>query len=306
MRFDFHIKETQYSVSVPASWNDLDLRNLLLVYGSIFHNPGSERTLHKWTSLKMISIAKHLLGIDEMLLTAWENDCTLSDAEYGEATFYDELRQVVHGAIGGLFDIIVDEDGNTTYSTKMNLTKCPYPEMCLVLKGKKRDEVKWFYAPADGLDNITIYELGMCFTLFERYLELGDEDLVHELIATMYRPSKPRTKEEADANWFGDRRMPFRKYESKVDERKKYFGELNVLQKRVILFWFACCRQAIIDNYPLVFKKRSQSEKSDYGWAGVLLELAGGPKDVEKVDDAHYSTALTWLSMKEEEAMNAK
>lgn len=303
---EFKIRGTSRKVKVPASWNELSKQDLLLIYSCIFHNPGSETTLQKWTSLKMISIAKHLLGLDEAFLTVWENDCIQSDPEDGQAVFYDELRQVVHTAIGGLFEIVTDEDGNTMYSTKLNLTVCPYPELMFTMKQGKREVPKWLYAPGEGLGNITIYELGYLWTMFENYIRDDGprkELWVNELIAAMYRPSRPRTKEEAEMAWGGDRRTPLRRYEAKVEERIKLMGQMNVIIKRVILFWFTSCRQAIVDQYPQVFKRASKvgwQNRTDFGWAGVLLALSGGVAHLNAVSDQHYSNALTWLAIQED------
>jgi hypothetical protein len=131
-------------------------------------------------------------------------------------------------------------------------------------------------------------------------VETQDEKYVHELLAVLYRPSRPRRAEDAVNDWGGDRRVKLRGYESKAEERRETMAKLNVIVKRVLLFWFASCRQQIINRYPEVFARRSAVNTSDsakYGWAGVLLGLAGGVADLDKVSDTHYSNALTWLAM---------
>ena len=89
-----------------------------------------------------------------------------------------------------------------------------------------------------------------------------------------------------------------RRYEAKVAERAELVKMVDPLVKRVILFWFASCREDIANQYPKVFKRSGGSGKSsEYGWAGVLLRVAGGPAGLDTVADQHHSNALIWLSM---------
>ena len=208
---------------------------------------------------------------------------------------------MVHEAIGGLFSIQTEEETKkTSYEPKLNLTKNPWSHFTNTEKKGKADKTTWLYAPADGLSNITLYELAFTFTLFENYLSTQDDALANRLIAALYRPSRPETKAERESEWFGDRRIPLRKYEKTLDKRAEQVASLPMLTRRVILFWFASCRQAIIDRHPKVFY-RADGERSQYGWGGVMLAMADGPVGLEAIADQPYSNGLTWLSMKEDE-----
>lgn len=293
-------------VTAPASWSDFDLRTLSLFYNTLFTKPGSEYTASAFTMVKLITMAQHILQVDSAIMARWEEDCLADDPEHGQLIFLQELRIVLHTALSGLFDIEEDADtGATTYAARLNLTKNPYPSLSHTPKTKLKavkPKTTWYYAPADGLANISLYEMAYTFTLFENYLKTDDETYAHNLIAALYRPSRPETQADRDSGWFGDRRQPLRKHESKVDERAELVKTMPALVRRLILFWFASCRQQIVERYPKVFQREAHADGGvGYGWGGVLLALAGGPVGLEAIADQHHGNGLTWLSMKEDE-----
>jgi hypothetical protein len=204
----------------------------------------------------------------------------------------------VHFVVGGLFDVKEADGEATTYAPQLSLIKNPYP----MLSHRKKSRIVHYFAPSDRLGNLTIYELGYTFTMFENYIQSGDTDWAHELIAVLYRPSRPKTRKETASAWAGDRRQPLRGYESKVDDRKAMIATLPALVQQIVVFWFASCRQHIIQKYPKVFRQGKEGEDVGYGWSGVLMSLAGGVANLDQVSDQHHSNALIWLSMKEDEA----
>ena len=289
------------NVICPQSWNDLDLRTLLAFYQTLFANNGDEYTVSMFTMVKLIGMTRMLLGLSDADLAKWEADCLRESPEEGAKIFADELRQVIHAALGGLFDIIEEEGKGTKYRCRLNLTKCPYPSLTHTKKARngKPGKSTFYYCAADGLSNVTLYELGMLYTLYENYVATNDIQWADQLIATLYRPSKPITRQNTDMGFEGDRRQPLRRYEAKVAERAELVKMVDPLVKRVILFWFASCREDIANQYPKVFKRSASAsgKTSEYGWAGVLLRVAGGPAGLDTVADQHHSNALTWLSM---------
>lgn len=293
-------------IKVPQSWSDLDLQKLALYYNTLFTNPGSEFTLTGFTMVKLISMTQHLLGVNSVVMAKWEADCLKEDPQNGDVAFLSELRMLLHSTLFGLFEIEEDEATmTTTYAAKLNLTKNPYPALSHTPKPKSKNhkpKTSWFYSPADLLKNVTLYELAYSFTLFENYLKTDDESLAHQLIAAIYRPSRAQTQADKDSGWFGDRRQPLRKYEAKISERANLVKTLPALSRRLIIFWFASCRQHIIEKYPRVFRQVDEETSSiSYGWGGLLLAMAGGPVGLESISDQHHSNGLTWLSMKEDE-----
>lgn len=297
-------------VTAPQSWDDLDARTALLFYNTLFTAPGSELTAGLFTPVKLISLTMHVLKVDGDFLAQWEADCLKDSPEHGSTVFLSELKEVIRAALAGLFDIAEDEDGNTTYAVKYNRTKNLWPSLSrtapVITKraNKKPGKVTWYYSPKDALANLTLYELAYTFALYEKYVETRDEAFAHQLIASLYRPSRPETLEERESAWHGDRRQPLRRYEDKVADRAKMAGTLPTLTRRFLVFWFAGCREAIAQQYPKVFKRTGEEKTgANYGWGGLLLRLAETSAfgALDQTADQHFSNALTYLSMKEDE-----
>ncbi len=307
-------------VEAPETWDDLDLRSFLLFYSTLFVTIGDDYTASSFTAVKLISMVQHVLRVGPDFMAKWEADCLRLDPQNGDLTFLDELKQVIGHTLGGLFDIETTEEGatpyavRTTYAVRFNRTVNPYPSLAHTDKptgkGKslKPGKTTWYYAPKDGLANITLYELAYTFTLYENYVKTRDEQFAQLLIAALYRPSRPETRNDRETDWGGDRRQALRNAEGMVDKRAEQVKGLPTLTQRVIVFWFAGCREAIISRYPKVFK-RSDDKKAggpvrNYGWGEVLLSIADGPANLGVVSDQHYSNALAWLSMKEDERID--
>jgi hypothetical protein len=293
------------TIKAPDSWDELPLRDMLGMYSMLFGSGWNEHSETTLTMVKLISIAKHLLNIDDGTLNLWEETCIAADPEHGQEGFLDELRQVVHAAIGGLFTITETENGATTYAIKYNLTKCPYPELVENKKDKRGKQIKKtvYMAPDDEFANMTMYEFARVMTLFDAYAAKGDDAIANQLIAVMYRRHKPPTRDNVASGYGGDKRLPLRGYESTIEERQKLIETTPLLVRRVILFWVASCRLKIVQQYPKVFKQGSEGSKGpNYGWGGVMLNLAGGPANLPDIADQNFHNSLVWLSMKDDEA----
>ena len=300
-------------IEAPNSWNDLNDKNCLLFYSAIFSSTQSEFSQTSFTNMKLIEMATTLCGVT---LDNLRNHEYLLVEEHGpgigQQIFLAELREIVHKMLAGLFDITHDDEGNVTYAVKLNRTVNVYDRIQydndVKYNRKKRTpniQKKYLYPPADELANVTIYELGMLFALFEQYVATNDEKIADKIIAVMYRPQKPITNENKDSGFYGDRRLPLRGHESRIEERQQLCAKLPLLAKRIILFWFASCRAQITDQYPKVFKKSGGdgSSTSHYGWGGVLLKVAeqGAMGTLNEVADQPHGNVLTYLSMKADE-----
>lgn len=268
---------------IPHTWDDLSLHQLLTCYqimmdtriNQIFE--GKEQI-----ALRRMEITKALLELDEPLLKQWQTDA-------GE-DFFEEFEQVIQAASAFAFE----EVGDDQYQIALTRYQCPYERL--------QDEDYSYYSPADALDNITIYELGMSFKSFEAFAETGELQHLHRLLAILYRPGKPATEENILSGYHGDIRLPLYKYETTIDARMDRMRRLPTLVSQVILFWFASCRQRIINSFPNIFKEPDgvQAEGNDYSWAGVILNLADGVVHEEAVSNKNYGTALVYLSMLED------
>lgn len=307
-KIEIKIGNRARQVNAPESWDDLDLRTMAMFYSSLFAGGGDEYTVGAFTAVKLISMTQYILGFSPDMMAKWEADALREDRENGDVVFLEELKQVLSAALSGLFEIQEDKaTGATMYAVKYNRTKCPWTSLSHTArqKGKRPGKTTWYYAPKDGLENLTLYELSYTFAIYEEYVASMDEARANELIGILYRPSRPETQEERDSAWHGDRRQPLRRYEDKVAERAKLAATLPALTRRLIVFWFAGCREAIVKAYPKVFIKRAdQADRAHgYGWGGLLLQLAetGTFGALGETADQHYSNALTYLSMKEDE-----
>lgn len=309
MRNIIEIDDTTYTV--PQTWNDLTLQQQLHAYRIVMLNlPKSVVQAEEEIHIKRIELTKYLLGIDQEYLDAWKQDCIDEDPEQGRLQFNYNLRELVNTMTA--FAYKEEREGDEqpyprAYSLNLTLTSCPWP----YLHTPTGDTL---FGPSDGLDNATIYELGMVFMLFERYLLDNDINIADTLLATLYRPGKPDTEANRLAGFHNDRRLPILDHENTVQERAAYFRQLPHLSKQLLLFWVASCRQAIVDQFPNIFRVQSTNVErtgNDYAWAGVLLELAGGLPNLKAVQQENWYNALTYLSIledrrKEQERQAAK
>lgn len=297
-------------IKVPRSWDDLDDRTALLYYNTLFTGIGDERTHGVFTAVKLISLTQHILGFQTDMMARWEASFLKEDPVHGDLLFLEELKAVItatltmveDGQPKGLFEVVETESG-TAYSVLYNRTRNPWPSLAHTSKTKK-PKVTWLYAPADGLANITIYELAISFARYEAYVETRDEKFANELIGIIYRRSRTITKKEKENGWRGgDRREYFRDYEEAIARRAKLASTLPTLTRRFIVFWFAGCREAIAQRYSRVFKKGGAVKAKGNEWGRLLLTLAetGAFGDLGLTSDQHYSNALEFMSMKDEQ-----
>lgn len=301
----FRVDDVMTTLKAPASWDDLDRRTALLFYNSLFTTDNRSVFADAFTAAKLISITADIIGRGPEFMPRWEIDCVMEDPELGSYVFLEELKQVMVVALHGLFEVLEDENGGTRWAVKFNRTKNLWPALVhKVGRDGRGQKVRWYYAPKDGLSNITLYEMIYTFSLYEAYVRTGEDRYVNLLIGAMYRPSRPETADERESAWHGDRRQPLRNYEDKVDERARLAATMPALTRRMIVFWFGSCRESIVRQYPKVFVRSEDAPQSDgYGWSGVLLRLAetGAFGALGETSDQHYSNAMTFLSMKEDE-----
>jgi len=291
-------------IIVPQHWNDLSLKTQLKIYGTLMTDVGNILEAHEIVPFKRIEIMKLLLGLNTAFMKKWRETSMLESGDDGDLIFLNELQHVC-AVTNFLFDI-EEKNGNKKYQIYLGLTKCPFPMLEEKTKGKKTKK-KRFYAPADGLKNITIYEMGAIFTLFEKFMQTKDESIAIKLLATIYRPSKPKTKENKLSGYKGDRRLPFIDHESTVENRIAVFEKLAKPAKQLIIFWIASCRQAIINAYPNIFESDDvQNDGNKYGWGGVLLSLSGGLIHLNEISNKKYDDALDYLSYLEDQRKLAK
>ena len=277
-------------IATPTTWNDLPNQTLYDLYLILqLRKQGSDLSAQEWLWGTRLLCATKLLDIDQAFLKQWQDD---RQDEFGKSDglhiFSGELRKVVVAATKFMFTMeesgeTDDETGNskpaTVHRLNHTLTKNPYPELQI---GKET----WF-APADALENLTLYELATAFTFYEEYIrEAGP---ANNLLALLYRPSKPDTEHNRNSNYEGDRRLPYLKHETTLPARAEKMAILPPITKGLLLFWFSSCRLQIIESYPTVFKKPKEGTKTDSsgGWGETLLAIAEHPRHLEAVGNQH-------------------
>lgn len=294
------------TITVPQSWNELSLEQQLFCYGVIMSESGDMLEPQELLPAKKLAILQYLLQLDEAFIKAWREDVVEGDIEKedADAVFYGEVDELM-ACTEFLFEPsdpieAEEEDQPLRYQLKLDLTENPFPFFHFEKKNGKK---KYYHGPADELTNISIYEMGMAFTVFETFMETFEEDLAHELIAILWRPSKPQTKENKQKAYEGDRRQPLLHYEATIARRKERMATLPTNVKQLILFWFASCRQQIIAQYPEVFTSGDAKRRKgrDFGWGGLLMSLAGGLQNLDAISQQPHDNALTYLAYLEDQ-----
>lgn len=292
MKIRFNDRQT----TIPQAWNDLPLEKLYIVSQTLLLDIRQLLPYEVRHYQKTLLLREFLsLSVDD--LTDWEqaHQEKLGE-EDGTILFLTEMDALCQ-AFDFLYELVDEKDIETppTYQLSFTLTKCPYPILS--------DTSENFYAPADALDNITLYELATTFSHFEEYIRTKEEIHIDNLLATLYRPSKPESEHNKRSGYEGDRRLPLLKHESTVAQRVERMRLLPRPTKQLILFWFASCRQQIIRAYPNIFTQSEGEEQggNDYGWSGVLMNLSDGLVHLDSISQQNYSNALVYLSWLEDQ-----
>jgi hypothetical protein len=302
----------------PTGWNDLSLRDAMLVMHIMSTVPRNADHEAQILQIQRLQIARTLLNIQDHDLETWEADCLrVHGKEDGPAVFAEELSQLMSVA-DAFYDITTNPDtGAVTYAPRLALTKCPYPAieygqpLATDRRGKSKGPVqrKRLFAPADGWDNISFYEMCELFTCVEQWAETGDEEHVTRALATLYREPKPDTPENKQSGYHGDRRRPLLHEENMVERRMRHLAKLPAEVRDLLWYWCRSCRQSLINRYKRVFAASDGTPDAlseAYGWGGVLMELAGGVVALDTVSAQNATTVLTYLSYLEDKALLEK
>jgi hypothetical protein len=276
----------------PKTWNEAPLHQALSAYSMICredHLEGfSEAEIGR---AQLMAVTAALFRVDRAFFRQWEKTCiTEHGDEDGPQIFLSELQAVTEAATAFMFEKVAindDELGGMAYRMRYELTRCPFPTIEIIKR------LKW-YGPTDGLDNLTIYELATAFTHFENYAKTDDIRHAHRLLATIFRPGKIVTPHNRASGFEGDRRLPLLKHESTIEGRVPIIAKIALPVRQLLIFWFASCRAQLIASYPNVFQAGDGENK--YGWAGVLMSLAGDLPNLDNVAAQKASTALVYLS----------
>ena len=302
----------QRKIQLPQSWNDLPLKGLLHCYAIIMLDADGFLQPEELLPFQKLRLVKHLLKLSDAYVEQWEQDRHEEYGDHdGQIVFLAELQELL-ATVDFLFESVETtglaelQGAPKQMSIALSLTRCPYSYIEEQRRRSGRAKRKRLYAPKDKLANISLYELGFTFQLFEQFLTTQDEALAERLIAALYRPQKPMTRENKRTDYYGDIRQPLYRLEHLLDKRIKLVKELPTIVKQVLLFWFASCRRAIIDAYPNVFQPKTEmaiaGERvgNDYSYGGMLLALAGGIHNLDQVSVRPFQDGLVYLSYLED------
>lgn len=292
---------------VPESWNDLPREKLLGIMAIILISAQETKldaaAMIAYQRINILAVLMNTdldLLLDELGLGAAAGAMSVEEAE--EAN--DNLLQ--------LLDTITfcyepaSEDEPEQLRIRMGLTRCPYPQL-------KDDRGFTLYAPKDELENLTIYELATVLTLMDAYTREKSDDVLHDLLATIYRPGKRATPDNLAADFHGDRREPLYRADHLVPARARHWRKVPHIVKQTLWFWLASCRQAIVGNpaFAILFEAGTGGKEDPFGWAGTLLHLADNKvMHMDAAATAPYASALLQLAREkhqaQEEEMKAK
>jgi hypothetical protein len=290
--------------TAPATWNDLPLSQLLTSYSVIMKDELRLFELGELVPFKRMQLVQVLFGMDDDMMKLWREECDREYKEHGAVVFFQEMSELL-AATDGLFHVEEEEETRTKkYQIALSLTQCPYPTI------QTKPQRKWWqlwkkglvlHAPADQLANLTIYELATVFTLLETFLQSQDEQYLHQLLATIYRPAKEATTENVNNDYNGDIRQPYLRHETTVQQRMPHIEAIPKAVKEILFFWLASCRHRIVEEYQDLFGGDGTDSSNNVGWGGLLLTLANSAKasDLDDVATNNYINVFRYLRLQE-------
>lgn len=288
------IRLGKYRGYVPDSWNDLPTAQLLRILAVLLvsgYDPGLRRA--DLVTHQRFEILAILLGI-ELAELQRHLEVEISAAEEDEREElmwqWNQVLQLITFPFERLDPD--EEEGVATYRLSLTLTRCPYPQL------KMPNGTNW-YAPADGLANISMYEFSHVFTAMDAYTESKDAADLDKLLAIIYRPAKPPTRENLDSDFGGDRRQPLYGHDSLVRQRLRYWKRAPQLVKQLLWFWLSSCRQSIVTHPALamLFERTEGGSPDPFGWTGTMLHLSSDSVvNLPGVATQNYQPALLQLA----------
>jgi hypothetical protein len=274
-----------HTMVVKQSWNDLDLQTQIAAYSRIMTADGLTFTQKQHVLMQLLT------GVTDADVENWETVVTQQIGEKRGKRYFAEILSRMYTCTDFLFTTL--PTGEKAISP--TLTQCPYPVLTYA-------NIE-LYAPSDGLDNVQFGELATLFDLYDAHTQSDDSVIVDEILATIYRPSKPETADNVAMAYEGDRRQPLLRYEAVVEARMYLFAAMPEAAKALLLFWIGSCLAQIVKRNKALFQNDAPTYTKSYGWAGVMLKLANGVVNLDAVAVQPYQNVLTHLNMLEDERL---
>jgi hypothetical protein len=155
-----------------------------------------------------------------------------------------------------------------------------------------------YYLPEQYLKRCNVIE----YTYADRYFEMvanGDYSKIDNLILSLCRPKRADNYNEVDFD--GDVRERFNPV--LIEKRLKNMEELSIQFKMYFLLFFIGCKKTLAKKYVPLFRKRDEEEEEsssqpDFGWIGIIWDLAGGIADEEKIQYSKLHNVMAFLCKK--------
>lgn len=140
--------------------------------------------------------------------------------------------------------------------------------------------------PKNGCSDLEFAEFIKAETALAKITAGGGMPEMDRLVAILYRKQKDDYRRENYDDADFERRLAVAA------------GQSPGL-KICIYMWYAACREKIAASFPDIFIKKTEGATGEKGnWADVLMELAGGAANVEKVAWANATTVLYDFKMR--------
>lgn len=175
----------------------------------------------------------------------------------------------------------------------------------LYIEGVTADDGEIYLPPEPLMKRSTIIE----FAYADKYFEMianGDSSKINQLLLTLCRPQrKPIIDRE---EWNGDKREKFNPV--LIEERIAKITQVPLAVKMHLLIFFIQVKKQIAQRYAVIFSNRDEDEKkpsgNDFGWVGVIWDLAGGIADEEKIQYTNMHNVMGYLSRQKTQANQEK
>lgn len=284
------IYDYRQTINPPNTWNKCTKKQALLVYSFFMKNLDHVYQIREVSPAERIFLTRQLLKVDFSFFSDWKKNQIIKYGEdEGESIFLEELIQYSDKVTQPYIEKINNSKKPNQYQLRLGLTKCPYPKLEVITK---KGKIKTFYAPVNSLSSISLLELGITFDLFEKYIQalevnnyIQANSFMLRLLAVLFREKKSKIKGQIHSVFHDDPRKPFSNKDRLIEKRMSKIRVLPESTKQMILFWFASCRQLIINRYQNLFIP-SDETNNIYGhffeWGKMLIRLT------EKSNEFYY------------------
>lgn len=212
----------------------------------------------------------------------------------------DEHRKIslIHGFLGlpnGLFfNLTLGQADDIFDQFAFLFQECKLTKM---LVGNFTHSGVWYYGPQDAFANVRVEEYGWWDKFLVDYCKTQDPKALDMAIACVFRPISLK-KAFMPWKWKEDPRVPFNMYT--VEKRADELLTLPSHIKHALFLQFIGIRNLKIASNPRVFKKVESYSGPDFGWLGVMIDLAGLQfGTIEQVKTSNTDIVLTFLEKSE-------